>query len=82
MQSKLESDTPDDKKIIAVKAKLNNTNELREVLLNALNLLVNFMSTHNVSGRSENDRNEMIAFNFPRFLKSLGPNDMKATCNV
>ena len=81
-QSKLESDMPDEKKMMAVKAMLNNIETLNATPLNACNLLVEFMSTHTLSGRSENDRNEKISFNFIRHLKSIGPNGMKATCNV
>ena len=68
--------------MMAIKLILNNDKSLKATPLNVLNLLVDFMSTHTLSGRSENDRNEKISFNFLRFLKSIGPNGMKATCNV
>ena len=68
--------------MMAVKAMLNNIEALNATPLNACNLLVDFVSTHALSGRSENDRNEKISFNFIRHLKSIGPNGMKALCNV
>ena len=82
IQSKLESDTPDDKNMMAVTAMLNNNMVLNASPLNALNVLVDFISTHTLPGRSENERNEMMSFNLLMSLKSIGPNGMKATCNV
>ena len=65
MHSKLESDTPDNKKTISVKAVLNNDRALNTGPFNTLNLLVD-ASTHAVSGQSENKRNEITYFNFIR----------------
>ena len=68
--------------MVAVKAMLNNEHALNAAPLNVCDLLVDFISTHALSGRSENDRNEKISVNFIRHLKSIGPNGMKASCNV
>ena len=82
VQSKLESDMHVDKNMMAVKAMLINDRVLNSGPLNAFNLLVNFTSTHNLSGRSEDARNGMTSFNFLMSLKHVGNNGMKATCNV
>ena len=47
---------PDEKKMMAVKEVLNNHRILNASPLNALNLLVDFTSTHSLSGRLENER--------------------------
>ena len=70
---------PDDGKIMAVKACLNHEVDLFVDPLDSLNLAADFASTHNLSGRSENDRKERYCFNFTKFLKKIGPNGIKAS---
>ena len=78
MQSKLEYDMPNDENIMAVKACLNYEVDLFLYPLDSLNLAPDFVSTHALSGRSENDRKERHCFNCTKFLTNIGPNGMKA----
>ena len=72
----------DEKKMMLFKAMLNNDRVMNASPLNVLKFSVDFILTHALPGRSENDRNEMMSFNFLKSLKSIGPNGMKATCNL
>ena len=67
-QSKLESDMSGNKKMVTVKAMLSNDRVLKAGPLNALNLLLDFLSTHALSRRPENKCIKMMSFNFLRPL--------------
>ena len=82
VQSRLETDLTYQQKMNAVVSCLNHDSKLHMRPLNSLNLLCNFISSHTLGTRSENDRNELLCCNFTRRVGGIGPNGMEASCVI